>query len=64
VRITKGYPLFLQEWGFQCWNAADSSSIDVTDVKKAIVQAFKRLDESFFAVRLDKLTLKGKEYVL
>jgi len=64
VSITKGYPFFLQEWGFQCWNVTNESPIDVDDVDKATVEAFRRLDESFFAVRYDRLTPKEKEYVV
>ena len=32
---TEGYPFFLQEWGYQSWNIADQSPIDVEDVDKA-----------------------------
>jgi hypothetical protein len=24
-RLTKGYPYFLQEWGYQAWNLAEAS---------------------------------------
>ncbi|MCB1784417.1 MAG: ATP-binding protein [Alphaproteobacteria bacterium] len=61
---TKGYPYFLQEWGFQSWNAADRSPISVDDVEKAGPAALKRLDEGFFRVRFDRLTPKEREYVL
>jgi len=63
-RITGGYPYFLQEWGFQAWNMADESPIDVTDVKKATARALQRLDEGFFQVRFDRLTPKEREYVI
>jgi len=29
---THGYPYFLQEWGYQAWNAADRSPISVGDI--------------------------------
>lgn len=61
---TKGYPYFLQEWGFQSWNAADKSPIGIDDVEKAGPTALKRLDEGFFRVRFDRLTPKEREYVL
>ncbi len=61
---TKGYPYFLQECGFQAWNVADSSPIDVDDVRLASPAAIKRLDEGFFRVRFDRLTPKERKYVL
>ncbi len=32
VSKTHGYPYFLQEWGYQTWNAADASPISPADV--------------------------------
>jgi hypothetical protein len=28
-RVTQGYPYFLQEWGYQSWNLAEHSPIDL-----------------------------------
>jgi len=64
ISVTKGYPYFLQEWGFQSWNAADGSPIDRSDVGIATKAALKRLDEGFFRVRFDRLTPKEREYVI
>lgn len=64
VEETQGYPYFLQEWGYQSWNLADASPITVEDVKRASVNALRRLDESFFKVRFDRLTPKEREYVV
>jgi len=63
VAQTEGYPYFLQEWGYQAWNIADSSPINVDDVKKASAAALRRLDEGFFRVRFDRLTQAEREYV-
>jgi hypothetical protein len=63
-RATHGYPYFLQEWGYQAWNAAVSSPITATDVVTACGNALKRLDAGFFRVRLDRLTPKEREYVV
>ena len=60
---TKGYPYFLQEWGYQSWNIAVSSPISGDDVDGASVAALRRLDEGFFRVRFDRLTPKEREYV-
>jgi hypothetical protein len=64
VKKTEGYPYFLQEWGYQSWNAADASPITASDVVAASQVALKRLDDGFFRVRLDRLTPKEREYVL
>ncbi len=60
---TQGYPYFLQEWGYQSWNLAEKSPIDRATVKLATQASIKRLDESFFRVRFDRLTPKEKEYL-
>jgi len=61
---TERYPYFLQEWGYQAWNAADASPIDRDDVDAASVAATRRLDQGFFKVRFDRLTPKEREYVI
>lgn len=63
VRITHGYPYFLQEWGYHAWNAAESSPIDVDIVKTATDIAITKLDESFFRVRFDRLTPRERDYM-
>ena len=39
-RLTKGYPYFIQEWGYQTWNLATASpiTVQVTREAGAIVQ--------------------------
>lgn len=64
IRKTERYPYFLQEWGFQAWNAADRSPIEPVDVKAASARALERLDAGFFRVRFDRLTPKERNYVL
>lgn len=61
---TKGYPYFLQEWGYQCWNLAEQPHITLEDAVKAAAEATRRLDEGFFKVRFDRLTPKEREYVI
>jgi hypothetical protein len=60
---TKGYPYFLQEWGFQAWNAASKSPIDFADIQRASKAAIQNLDESFFRVRFDRLTQREQDYL-
>ena len=61
---TKGYPYFLQEWGYQCWNIAEGPRIKLEDASKAAGEATRRLDEGFFKVRFDRLTPREREYVI
>lgn len=54
--MTKGYPYFLQEWGYKAWNKAKSSPITYTIVNLATQEVIKQLDDNFFRVRFDRLT--------
>jgi hypothetical protein len=63
VQETRGYPYFLQEWGKHSWDVADASPITEDDVERASVSAIAALDESFFRVRLDRLTPAEKRYL-
>jgi len=60
---TQGYPYFIQEWGYQAWNTATSSPIDLSSAREATSKSIIRLDESFFRVRFDRLTPREKEYL-
>lgn len=61
---TRGYPYFLQEWGYQSWNLAPGNTITLDDARRAEASTLKRLDEGFFKVRFDRLTPKEREYVI
>lgn len=63
VRQKHGYPSFLQEWGKHAWDVARKSPICLTDVQDASVQAVATLDESFFRVRLDRLSPADRLYL-
>lgn len=63
IRVTEGYPYFLQEWGYQAWNIATKSPIDIHVAKQATKASMQRLDQSFFRVRFDRLTPREKEYL-
>lgn len=62
-RLTRGYPYFLQEWGYQAWNHATASPITLRDVLETTEIVTKRLDENFFRVRFDRLTPREKKYL-
>jgi hypothetical protein len=63
IAVTEGYPYFLQEWGKQCWDAADACPITAADVDLAHPTAIAALDDSFFRVRFDRLTPSEKRYL-
>jgi hypothetical protein len=62
-RLTKGYPYFLQEWGYQSWNQAAASPITLQLVKAATATVVQRLDQNFFRVRFDRLTTGEKRFL-
>ncbi len=63
VEITRGYPYFVQEWGYHTWKYAAVSPIREADVQAATPIALRALDESFFRVRLDRLTPRERDYL-
>lgn len=60
-RMTRDY--FLQEWGYQAWNHAVSSPIDLKVIHETTESVRDRLDENFFRVRFDRLTPREKQYL-
>ncbi|MBB3157455.1 hypothetical protein FHS07_001139 [Microbacterium proteolyticum] len=56
VDITRGYPYFIQELGYQVWNIARNNRITREDVTLAQEAYEAKLDSSFFRVRLDRAT--------
>ncbi len=62
-RLTKGYPYFLQEWGYQSWNRAAASPITLQVVQDATATVIQRLDQNFFRVRFDRLTPGEKRFL-
>lgn len=63
IRLTHGYPYFIQEWGYQSWNYANKSLISLADVQSATTTVIERLDQNFFRVRFDRLTPREKDYL-
>ncbi len=62
-KLTKGYPYFLQEWGYQAWNHAAASPISLKVLRQTSALVSQRLDENFFRVRFDRLTPREKVYL-
>lgn len=60
---TRGHPYFLQEWGYEVWNFAEASPITRADVEAAAPIVRQKLDDSFFLVRMDRITPAEKVYL-
>ena len=63
LRITEGYPYFLQEWGSACWRLADGPVIRLADVEAASPVAIHELDTTFFRVRFERTTPFERRYL-
>jgi len=63
VRVTEGYPYFLQEWGKHTWQQASGPEINLNDVLAATETARTALDSNFFRVRFDRLTPREQAYL-
>ncbi len=59
----KGYPYFLQVWGYLIWNKAQASPIQQADVLSSEDDVLKHLDGNFFLVRYDRLTDSEKRFM-
>lgn len=59
----KGYPYFLQVWGYRIWNNAQASPIQQQDVLSSENDVLKHLDGNFFLVRYDRLTDSEKRFM-
>ena len=62
-RQTKGYPYFVQEWGYQVWNLATASPITRRVVVDATATVIRRLDQNSFRARFDRLTPSEKNFL-
>jgi AAA ATPase domain len=63
VRVTSGYPYFLQEWGHAVWELATETPITKEVVLASHDTVIQHLDSSFFRVRLDRMTPTEKRYM-
>jgi len=61
IKITRGYPYFIQELGKHTWDLAENSPITHDDILKSKQITLKALDDSFFKVRLDRAAGREKK---
>ena len=60
---TRGYPYFLQEFGYQIWIAAEGSPITIEDVRRIEPEVLSRLDANFFDVRFDRISGRERDFL-
>ncbi|WP_315549293.1 ATP-binding protein [Lautropia mirabilis] len=60
---SRGYPYFLQEWGYNVWNICRTTHIVRAEAEEATRVSLRKLDGSFFRVRFDRLTPTEREYM-
>ncbi|MGH9029962.1 MAG: AAA family ATPase [Acidimicrobiales bacterium] len=64
VRVTQGFPYFLQEFGKQAWDAAAGpDTIELSDVDRSIPVATAELDDGFFRVRTGRTNDPERTYL-
>lgn len=63
VRITQGFPYFLQTWGYYAWNSATKSPIGTDVIRKVAAATIEDLDKNFFRYRFERLTRNEKLYL-
>ena len=63
LAAARNFPYFIQEWGFQVWNAAPASPICRDMVQAASPDVVSHLDNNFFRVRFDRLTPLEQKYL-
>ena len=61
---SRGYPYFLQEYGYQLWLEAESPRITAEDVKRILPVVTARLDRNFFDVRFDRIANSERRFLL
>lgn len=65
LKITGGYPYFIQEYGKQVWEYINEEGVITLEaVEKAKADFNASLDSSFFKVRYDRATAKEKEFMI
>jgi hypothetical protein len=63
VRLAAGYPYFLQEYGRELWNAAETSPIVMADVEEVRDLVQEQLARTFYSTRLDMATDAEQRYL-
>jgi hypothetical protein len=63
VRLSAGYPYFLQEYGRELWNAAEISPITMVDVDEVSDLVKEQLARTFYGTRFDLASDAEQRYL-
>ena len=63
VKVTKGYPFFVQQLCQVVFQNRDNETIKLNDVEKGVPEFFKVLDNGFFKVRYERCTETDKKFI-
>ncbi len=63
LKVTEGYPYFIQEYGKQAWHNMKNRVIDLECAKRSEPDFIYHLDKSFFKVRYDRATKREKDFM-
>ena len=64
LKATDGYPYFIQEYGKQLWDIAETDSPTLEEARRAESAMQQTLDGSFFKVRLDRATRAETRFMI
>lgn len=63
LRLSAGYPYFLQEYGRELWNAAETSPITMVDVDEVSDLVQEQLARTFYGTRFDLASDAEQRYL-
>ena len=63
IKVSSGYPYFIQAYGKAAWNASGSNPIPLQDVTKSEACARAELDDGLYLARWQRTTSTGRRYL-
>jgi hypothetical protein len=63
MRLSSGYPYFLQEYGRELWNAAETSPINMVDVEEVRDLVKEQLARTFYGTRFELASEAEQRYL-
>ena len=63
IKITKGYPFFIQQMCQVVYKNIDGNIIDIQNVKESTKEFFDSLDNGFFKVRYERCAESDKKFI-
>jgi hypothetical protein len=63
IRLAAGYPYFLQEYGRELWNAAETAPINMADVEEVRDLVKEQLARTFYGTRFDLASDAEQRYL-